>query len=108
MGIAFRVKSVEHIVDTVDAQGRTVSVDLSLDGNITAHVEYVDTEEPEVVLAERRFTFSAALTPEQMQGQINGYGLSVRDARLGTLVLQGVIGDVIPLVEAETEPESEE
>lgn len=104
MTIAFRIKSVTHTVETVSSTGESNTVDLSLTGQLLVHAEYVEEAAPQTVLAERRFVFPSTLTVADMQAQINGYGLSVRDARVATGELQEFVGAVVPLVDP-PEPE---
>ena len=99
MAIAFRIKSVTHTVETVAANGSAETVDLSLTGQVLVHAEYIDDATPTVVQAERRFVFPSSLTVADMQAQINGYGISVRDARLAAGELQQFVGAVVPLVD---------
>lgn len=106
MAIAFRIKSVDYTVDTVGMDGSGDTVDLSESGQVLVHAEYIDTASPQTVIVDKRFILPSSLTVDDIQAQINGYGVSVRNARVRTGELQQFVGAVVPLVDAPVaEPE---
>lgn len=97
MALAFRIESVTYKVVTVAEDGEHSTIDLSLNGNVLVHAVYIEESKPNDILAERRFTFPSSMSVEDMQADINEYGLSVRDARIATSELQQFVGAVVPL-----------
>lgn len=97
MALAYRIKNVQYEIETVDQQGESTDVDLSLRGDILVVVDYIDTESPSVVIMTERFIVSSVETVEQIAERIAAFGRLVRDARVRTAELTSYVGAVVPL-----------
>lgn len=104
MALVAKVREVSSTVTTVDSQGRSDEIDLSLQGQLLVVADYVDDTTPTVVIHTERFTVSSVESVAQIQGRIVAFGQRVRDARVTVNDFQQYVGDLIPIPATPTEP----
>lgn len=99
MALKARIKSVDHTIQAEDPEGGggTITVDLSLSGQLLVVAEYVDSAAPGVVLHTQSFQVSATETEQQIAERITRFGAKVRDARTRSTALQSYIGVLLDI-----------
>ena len=99
MTLVARIASVATEITTVERDGRSQVIDLSLQGQLAVRAEYIDDAAPDVVILTQNFTFTSSAEEPQMLQDILAFGRMVRDARIRAAGLRSHVGESFPLDE---------